>query len=313
VKIIFLAYINRSGSTFLSNQLSKHHNIVSCPEAEILADLLLIHPKNLFPHYNNSIINLLLNDNKLKMWGLPSDVYNFPLSVKTCYDVFNYLLIKFRDKYRPDAEYILYKAERLFQLFPIISEIKGIKDSFYFIFLVRDIRAVYSSQANTIIPGTNRLFSNSPIATSLYWNRFINSVPKNRNEIIRIKYEDLILNFNNEIKRLLAKFCLTDNIMESSSSLSKFIPDNYKNIHKNIDMEPQISRVDAWKKNLRKKDLILIELVSAKYLSKCNYSLINKYQKFHYMNLNFLIEFLKISMKNFILKIIYRMNKNKDS
>ena len=37
MKYIFILYLNRSGSTFLSNQLSKLSEILVCPEAEVLA------------------------------------------------------------------------------------------------------------------------------------------------------------------------------------------------------------------------------------------------------------------------------------
>lgn len=311
MNFIFLSYINRSGSTFLANQLSKHQNIIACPEAEILANILLLHPQEFSKNTRKSLIKLLQNDYKLRLWNLPEDVYNFPSSIKTRFEVFKYLLLSFKNKYQPNAEYILYKAERMFQLFPIISKIKEKKDNIHFIFLVRDIRAIFSSQVNTIIPGTNKLFTNCPLETSLYWNKFINSIPDKSSESITVQYENLILDFKNEIERILISLNIENSVFEKKGSLSKFMPQNYQHIHKNIDKVPQVNRVESWKKTLRKKDLILIELASAKYLAKFNYSLINKYHRYHYLNFNFMIQFLKVSTINIIKKIIYKINVNK--
>ena len=74
--LILLTYINRSGSTYFTNSLSKYNNVFSCPEAETLIYELLNNPFSRIRNKNNLKNKFALyfkKDKKLKFWGLTID------------------------------------------------------------------------------------------------------------------------------------------------------------------------------------------------------------------------------------------------
>jgi hypothetical protein len=308
VKIIFLAYINRSGSTFLSNELSKYSEILVCPESDILTNLLLVKPWESIKKNKTHISNSLKKNNQLKYWELDSDSYNLPVQLKTRFDVFLHILKCYQKTHLQSSKYILYKNERLFQVLPGVLNNMYNKD-FTILFLLRDIRAIYYSQSTTLFPDTKKSFSKNPVTTALYWNSYLRSI-KNLTQFsyYKVFYEKLIKDFNCEIQRVL-DFLKTQTDIESvkSGQVYNFLPESHKKIHANILKAPIPYRIFAWKKNLSLKEKQLIELTSKKYLISLNYEIPNNSNIGVYNRIIFIYYIISIRLFNLFKKIIYNI------
>jgi hypothetical protein len=124
MKLIFLAYIDHSASMCLSQKLNSLNNILVCPEAEILVDNLLENPGRDIKDYPGLQHRLEYHigfDAKLKQWELnESCLYQIP-SLRTNFDVFWHILDTYRSQAKPEAKFVLFKAERILHLMPKIK------------------------------------------------------------------------------------------------------------------------------------------------------------------------------------------------
>jgi hypothetical protein len=304
LKIIFLTYINRSGSTFLANELGKHPSIIACPEADILTNILLVRPNKDITEKKTKIINQLSEDIKLQTWRFSKSELQLPDDIKTCFDVFNYLLKTFKNKNKPNAKYIVYKAERLFQLLPELNSINRSYCNNLVFFLIRDIRAVYLSQKLTLMPGNNKPFSSNVIKTSIYWNRYIKSYFKSiSTKPFIIKYEKFVLEHHDETHDIFHYLNLTpENLTSDKKWLFRFMNEEHKKIHQNILKDPLKNSCDKWKVQLNISDRKIIEYLSGRYLVKTGYS------DFLNEKLNFYLK-LKIHITVIVYYIIKLLNK----
>ena len=100
MRIIFITYINRSGSTYLSNLFSKSGDILVCPEADILVDLFLVNPEKKFSLTNNKeLLNQIISyDKKLKYWEIHAADIQLPQKPFTNFDLFIAILISYKNK-----------------------------------------------------------------------------------------------------------------------------------------------------------------------------------------------------------------------
>ena len=139
MQVVFITYLNRSGSTFLVNQLSKDPKVLVMPEGEILVTKLLFNPRGI-PQRN--ILKILRKDAKIKHWvwnikDLPDS--DLPL---TNAGVFFYLIDKYRQKNAPDAEIVVFKAWELIETVGRIPSGLVADYNVRFYGLIRDLRAV---------------------------------------------------------------------------------------------------------------------------------------------------------------------------
>lgn len=307
---IFLTYINRSGSTFLANELSKFDEILVCPEADILANLLLVKPQEDIRKSGNFILKSLKSDIQLRSWGLTETDFNWPENIITRFDAFKQVLDTFAKKKQKLVKYILYKAERLFQLVPEISllqEDNGV--NIFFVSLIRDIRAIFYSQYTTYLPGSNKTFSNNPVATSLYWNNYIATIKRYKIPFhLSIRYEDLILEFTSSMKKICDFLSLNTTIQKNrTGELFHYMPENHKKIHNNIRQTPLKERVTYWNLHLNRKDRLLIEKASGKYLELLGYNKITTHRLNYFYTIFFVWQKIIYSFRILCLKIIFKI------
>jgi hypothetical protein len=95
---------------------------------------------------------------------------------------------------KPEASSIIFKAERLVDLFAGIDKNTGSGINFKYISLIRDPRAIYASQKRTKIPGTDLVMSKNPVFTAIFWNHFMheNFINRKKLDMHEIKYRELI-------------------------------------------------------------------------------------------------------------------------
>ncbi len=151
-KLILICYVNRSGSTYLANLFSKSPEIFVCPEADILVNQLLVEPEKKISIKTTKILRkAVAEDPKLKFWNLTiKDVSEIPLHFSNL-QYFLWIINNYKEKIKPAATTIVFKAERLIQLYKNYINLNK-KFNIYWIAIIRDVRAVYYSQSRNFKP-----------------------------------------------------------------------------------------------------------------------------------------------------------------
>jgi hypothetical protein len=268
LQIIFITYINRSGSTFLLNQLSKFKGVLALPEGEILVEKLLRYPQQLA---NINLNELFQSDFKLLSWNLSKkDINDINTQAKNI-EVFFNVLNKYRDVNCPESDILLFKAYEFIHMDNLFKRDIQDKYNFEIIAIIRDIRGIFASQKNNYYRG--RGLENNPFSAVKKWNDFIRNYQKFANDLIPVQYESLILNFENVFKNLLIKinpeFEKRGKI--EYKTVSDIIPPSQKNLHPFIDLPPIKAKVDQWKNELKKDEIFIIEYYGGRSLKSLGY------------------------------------------
>lgn len=258
-QIILLSYVNRSGSTFLLSTLNKWPEICCCPEAEVLMELLLFEPQKIVSASQiKKLEYALINDYKLKHWKLKPDTILPACNNKKNSECFAEILNAFCDMHKPQAKFVVFKAEYLIFLYEKLRNFNCL-----WIDLVRDPRAVYNSQSKTINPYTGKPFSENIYQFAFHWNRHVKQALKHfkATNCQIIFYEDLIGDYTKCINAV-ASFIKIDilNFSKVQISDSYFMLPEQQNIHRNHGFPPIPQCVDKWRKHIDSKALFVIRI-----------------------------------------------------
>jgi hypothetical protein len=258
MKIILLSYINRSGSTFLLNQLSKIPEVGVCPEADILFNLLLseTHEK-INEKILQTIILKLENDSKWQSWK--TDLSPLNTFTGNRYDMFYQIVNLFQKTHYHNAKYIVFKHNYLLSRF---NELRHEMDLLWLV-LLRNPMAVYASQKNTVSPATHKIMCSNPLALIDQWNQLYKRYVrlKDNNRIGLIQYEELISSINLEMEYALNFLGIKSGWNEckyNSGTLENWLSNDYKRIHTNIEAEPQNKSLEKWKKIVNRYELSVL-------------------------------------------------------
>src|SRR4030042_639020 len=156
MNFIFLTYVNRSGSTYLANLLDSSPKILACPEGDFLVTFFLENPGGKFRFDDKTrsrLTNIFSTDIKLQCWREGKSFFSGLEKAINNLEAFLTILINYRNQVKPDAEFILLKAERIIYLVRKIQKV-SIKHTIRFISIIRDPRAVFASQKRTCFPET---------------------------------------------------------------------------------------------------------------------------------------------------------------
>lgn len=282
MNIIFLTYVNRSGSTYLANLLDSSPKILACPEGDLLVTFFLEDPGRIFAFNGQKEIrlkNIFSRDPKLHCWG---DVKSFLQGLENArnnLEAFIIILTNYKNQVKSEAEFVLFKAERIIDL---VRKIKAVETSHHFVFIdiVRDPRAVYASQKRTVIPETQKLMSKDPVRTALFWNGHIRSGVResDQGKLHLVKYEDLIMDGKTIFRELsdLLNIDLSE-IKPEGGSLFKRFSESHKMIHTSVEKQTDSSKINEWDTRLGKNEILKIELITDKILARFGYKC--KYQR----------------------------------
>lgn len=305
MNIIFITYINRSGSTYLANLFSKFDEVLVCPEAEVLINKFLINPDKKYDFNSeeqNNVSNILENDNKFKHWGITISDLESLNGVKTNFDAFIHILYVYMQKIKPKATTIVFKGNLLINLFYKITSASNNRQDINFISIYRDIRAVYNSQKHTF-GSNNKILSYNPIQTTIEWIKHINTIENllHNNNFYSIKYENFIINTEIVLAELLIKLNININSYNKDGDLFSRIPNHQKKMHSNINNIPDTSKINAWQANLSTKDIYIIQKKAEKVLLKYDYKIL----KIKINLLSYLVSYIYY-YTDYFLKLFYK-------
>jgi hypothetical protein len=255
--------------------LDSSPKILACPEGDMLVSFFLENPGEEFTFDNKTrsrLINIFSSDIKLKCWGEGKSFFSGLENKKNNLEAFLMILINYRNQVKPDAEFILFKAERIIYLVRKIQKAKT-DHTIRFISIIRDPRAVFTSQKRTYFPGTRMIMNNEPVKFANYWKRYIRiSYSSVNKDFLNIRFEDLIADYSSNLI-VLSRFIKQDlsALSPEKGNLLQRMPDVQIKIHKNIQEKLLIHKIDEWKKELTSTEIYIIERISGKLLSDAGY------------------------------------------
>ena len=277
MELLFLTYVNRSGSTFLANLLSSSRNICVCPEGDWLVHYFLEAPGkgfNLTPDVRQVLEKKFISDAKLSHWDPGEGLFSDLATCKTNFDAFCTILESSRSSQKPEATFILFKSERLSALMHGMGTLNREGTGIRVLSLVRDPRAVIASQLNTNMPGTNRKMAGNVVHAGLKWLRYVKQVTRVSDAAVQviIRYEDLITGTSLSIRKLedFLKMDLSG-VNPHQGDLLERLPGSHKKIHRLVGQEPEQDRTSAWEQILSERDQYLVERICRNKLSGLGY------------------------------------------
>lgn len=316
MELIFLTYINRSGSTFLANLFSGSDEILVCPEAEVIVNEYLIKPQKDFKLNNTSrkkIHHLIANDPKLNKWELNKDLFREMQNAKTNFEVFFTFLKVYKEIVKPSAGIILFKAERLGSLFQAIAKVDMPDLTIKFLAVLRDCRAIYASQKDLFIPETGKPMVKGPVRLALFWKGFVKNCQQLTftNNLIFVSYEELILNLQDTFTTLLKKLELPlFDFSPESGDLLKRIPGIHFGLHLNADKIPIAEKTFNWKNELSMREIGLIEMMAKSELTSLGYKPIYLQNRYSLLWYDFIKEIMIFHSMRLINKVLHRINRS---
>jgi hypothetical protein len=257
--------------------LDSSNNILACPESDLLVTEFLEDPFKEFQMTDSEITDLSVRfekDVKMKSWGISDVLYKNDYNGWTHFEVFLSILEYYQSKIKPNAAWVLFKAERLIDLFSKIKKRDFPDLHVIYIAIIRDGRGVYCSQKNSINPDTDLAFSRSITRTSFYWKRFARKcmMMDNMKNYHIIRFEDLLQDPVKSLEHLdpgleLKKF----RIEPGKGDLMGRLPDTHKIIHSHINALPMLHKLSEWQTLLSRDEVCFLERVFARELESFGY------------------------------------------
>jgi len=243
-KLLFISYMNRSGSTFLTSRLNSNR-IVSCPESEVLIDRLLVRPDEACT-FSDKQCKSISRERKLREWDIGEKrVDQILKTTKTNFQKFKAILELYRDKVSPEAEIILFKGTDLvFNMTEIMNNESS--TTMYFIYVLRDPRAVFFSQLNSKNSYTGLPMEVDSVRFSKTWAEHIKAFKSITNAHL-VQYENLVTEFDHVFAELVEVFGIEQSYMQQKEYRFGI---SQKHLHENVAKSPDKKRINKWKNNL---------------------------------------------------------------
>jgi len=285
-QIVFLQYLSRSGSTYLSNLLDQYADIGVTPEIKIPVQFFRKEPFiKTTPELQNAI-NSLYTDKKFQGWQIDRLQLKTRLNHSYLPLGLNKFLSVMLDLYfQENGEPInIIKGVRYIRN---IKHFRKIFPGCKFIYILRDIRAVYESQKRSLGSTTGLPMANNPVERAFIFYLTALKLDKYKKDpdFYIIKYENLIENSQIELLKLIQFLGASNTKRKKKLSYLQKIPRNQKHLHPNIMDGPIINKIDVWKTSLNQKEIMTFQIMAKNTLSRFEYdcqiynspSIIDKY------------------------------------
>lgn len=287
-----LVYEPRSGSTIISKFITENMNAFVLPECSMLISILTRYhvDQNINVEVETNIIKIISRDRKISDWGIEKEAKTLLTDKKSkkISDFIKRIVEILKKKYAP-AKYLILKKESYLIVFHQLLEIFSDLD---IIFVVRDPRAVFASQKNSLYTLTNQPFSTSSIKTAFSWNlqfRRLRSIETDKAEQFIIKYENFVINPKESLKSMKMEDFENGNTQE----ISYLLPRKYKTLHKNVLTPPNHKISLNWESNVNWYEKLLIELICYKNMRSMEYKTSKLSNLLHFFKLTMCIEYLQ--------------------
>lgn len=265
MRLLFLAYLNRSGSTLLANLLSRDPGFCVCPEAHRPLRRILARPgKPLEPRSRDRFLADLRSEAKLAGWGLSGlGKDRFPPGASG-WEVFRSLVEAYRERTVPGARVVVVKGAFFLDL---LQGDEGLPaPEFRIAALLRDPRAVFASQRRSVSTNTGLPMALSPGAFGTRWRRFVERVEGAAADprVAVFRYEELVRDPEEVMEgagRLLEleEPAGAEGDGAFPAALEERIPPAQRHLHPRVGEAPDPGRIAAWREELAPLEVDLLQ------------------------------------------------------
>jgi len=269
---VFIGGCDRSGTTLLGAILGTHPNIVCIPESQFKTDVYFTLKKEKDENNLLKAFNMIISHWRFKIWEL-----DISLPIKyiespnfTYPKLIEYIVKQYANKVckRNPTIWIDHTPSNLKYAITLNNLFNN---NAKFIHIVRDGRGVASS----IIPldwGPNNIIKaaywwTERVAYGLAAESFLGN-----DKIIRVRYEDLVINPSVTIKQLCS-FLNIDYHYEMIKGYGFNVPRFTKEQHLLVGKPPNSSRANVWEKKLSSRKIEIFEYLTGDFLCYLGYEL----------------------------------------
>jgi Sulfotransferase family len=274
--LVCLAYVNRSGSTFFSQQLSRSPRLCVCPEANRPLRRLL-EPGAGTPCDEGAwraLLDALTGDSKLSEWGLSPEELASESRPATRADALVRLLDAYRGREKPGAGAVLGKGPFFMGAYRALATAAGGSGlDCRLLVLVRDGRAAFASQKRAVSTNTGQPMQVDPVRAALAWRAFVTDARRlERDADVRlVRYESVIEDPEGELRGSLAFLGLPVEEVAAAGDLVARIPEAQRHLHRRAGSSADVARIDSWREELSAGEVALFEAVAGDALDALGY------------------------------------------
>lgn len=273
---VFLGGCDRSGTTFLGSLLGGHDGCLTVPEFQAKADLLRVIGGGQHPLAVHEAMATLRNNWRFRIWNLPTEAVSSKLSdtslatpPRTIIEAVVAAYGETQGKYVDSTRYWIdhtpsnmKDSSTLLKTFPEAR----------FIHIVRDGRAVAAS----VMPLS--WGPHTPDRAAQWWLQrmafgLANEIALSSEQILRIKYEDLVLETTAMLEEICA-FLGLDYQPHMAQGHGFQVPEYTRSQHALVGHQPRAERVAAWKETLSARDIEIFEGIAGGLLETLGYDLV---------------------------------------
>ena len=272
--ICFLVYLNRSGSTLLARMLDEYDDIGVTPEARF-PDGITCRRRVIRNHADiEMFLDSLYRYDRFRSWGLPKRDLRKRLSDQQKPIHFKDVLPLLMGDYfkKAPTRIQIYKSPYLFE----IKKVKRLFPHAKFLCIIRDLRAIYTSQKNTTETDHGRIMATDPIKPALSYNLACRIVQQYRSEswFRWLTFEDLIKNPEEELHPVIEFLGASPNKSKTTDAYFGKLSEMQQTIHPNIQSPPLPERIDAWRKEIEPEELYILQGIAEKSMRYFGYDIL---------------------------------------
>ncbi|CAK8724917.1 hypothetical protein KKHLCK_15355 [Candidatus Electrothrix laxa] len=275
-QIVFLTYLNRSGSTYLASKLDGYETVKVGIEARFVDGWIIPGFAVRTVQELHSYIDTLYKDTKFQAWNIQrNELLNLltDLPLPLCFsDILQAALSLYRGS--SSGQHIL--IHKCGEYYRCVERIRQDLSGAKFIFINRDPRAVFNSQRRSMDSRTGQ-----PMQKSILHFLFGYLDTLQRLEVLQhdpgflvVQYEELIAN-EVDVMRGIKKFLELSPTNQQFDKTDYFasIPQGQRHLHQHVQNgDPCSDRVSGWKQELPVPYILLLQTVLKKYLRKKGFS-----------------------------------------
>jgi hypothetical protein len=273
--IVFLLYMNRSGSTFLSYLLDQYQEIGVTPEANIPDGLLIPGAEIKNRADFNKYLDRLYMDNKFADWNVDRTKLEQALQAIPMPFGFGQILPAILNVYFQETMPRVYMYKRGHYITHVAS-LRRLFPGCRFIYIERDIRGIFESQKRSVDSVTGRVMARNSVERAIKYVRTMGLVEKfsKDRDFFVIAFEKLISAPEEVIMEILDFLSVEDKHKMVSNYYQK-IPANQRHLHKMVLKRPTHHKIDEWKETLSNAEIMAIQRVAGGTLERRGYELSN--------------------------------------
>jgi hypothetical protein len=278
---LFIVSSGRAGTTLLRVMLNRGKNIFIPLESDFIA--------RAFPHFSEDkpippekyklLASIFRHHSQKKGWGLEKEEIvsyleeakpkDYAESVAGIVDLYFDQNNIEPSRWGIKAPVLIASIDRILETFPNAKVVHMVRDG-------RDVCLSYQNVHETTEDtfGPKRIHENA-----LYWIDGLRRVATFEDQVFDVRYEDLVLQPEETLKALCSFLELPfttemlDSSSENSSQKMDLVSTHSKTIHKNLSKKLLKDNINKYRSKMTKGDIMIYELLAAKYLKKYGYQL----------------------------------------